>query len=168
MLLALLLTLFADIPIPADQAQRAEADNNPCGSVHKNSGDFESRAMPSLAGQRDRVFTGTAPRVTSADSFESQQSSAERPVRLDGREKIFRTRWMKSASRARPAHGDQNGRERKLVSSDANANQSAHQAVRIEARPARRNHSASNCAEVACAADARAMVTIQIPSQISG
>ena len=87
-------------------------------------------------------------------------------MRFDRLQKIFRAGRLKPASGAWTTDRHQERREGKLISSNTNANQGAHQALRIEARPARRNHSPSNSRYVAFAAETRATITIHVPATI--
>src|SRR5689334_4851844 len=104
-----LLRLFANVNVPANQAQRAKDNSYPCGSIHKVSGDFESRAV---VGSWNRILTGAAPGMTSSDSFHSQKNSAHYPVGFDCLEAIFRASRVKTAARTWSTQRHQKGRNR--------------------------------------------------------
>src|SRR5438105_10524688 len=101
----------------------------------------ESRAT---IDHRNRIVTRAAPGMTSANSFQSEPASPQRAVCFYRLQKIFRTGRLKSTAGTRAAKQSEQRRKRELIKTNKNANESAHQAARIEARFARRNHSASN------------------------
>lgn len=63
---------------------------------------------------------------------------------LDRLQKILRAGGRKPTAAVRSAENGKHRRYNDLIAANKNANECAHQAVRIEARRARRNHSSSS------------------------
>lgn len=72
--------------------------------------------------------------------------------------------WFESTAVAGAAQQTEKRRQRGLVESNCETNHAEHQAVRIEARFARRNHSSSNWRWVADAVVGLAISTIHVPA----
>lgn len=94
--------------------------------------------------RRHGIVTGTAPGLTAANSFQAEPASVKNSVRLDRFQKIRGTSRFESATQAGSTHPGQKRGDRALISADENSNEREHQAARIKARFARRNHSSSN------------------------
>src|SRR5437773_11018106 len=90
---------------------------------------------------RNRIGSSPAPRMTTAQPAQAQPRSAQDSVRLQGLEKINRTRRFKAATGARPAQEREHRRDQQLVAANKKTREKKHQGARIEARSARRNHS---------------------------
>src|SRR5262245_47452486 len=105
--------------------------------------------------------------MTSQQPSQSEITSPQSAVLFDCLQTIFRARRGKSAASTRASEQRKDGRDRNLVAANENAKKDAHQATKIEARRARRNHSSSSARKVSRDARAEAMVTIQIPPRIS-
>src|SRR5438093_1415999 len=101
--------------------------------------------------------------MTPQQSFHSEEGPTPNPVPFDRLRKIFRARGQKTATGIRSAQERKHRRDRYLITANESANERAHQRARIEARPARRNHSSSSACDVSRAARADAIVTIQTP-----
>src|ERR1700730_19169259 len=94
--------------------------------------------------RRDGIVTAAAPGLTTSESFQAEPASARNAVRLNRFQEISRAGRLKATTATRPAQRCQQGRERVLVETNENSNDQEHQAARIEARWARRNHSSSS------------------------
>src|SRR5881394_1758233 len=94
---------------------------------------------------RNRIGSPPAPRVTTAQPAHTQPRSAQDSVRLQGFEKINRTRRFKAATGAWPAQEREYRRDQQLVAANKKTREKKHQGARIEARSARRNHSSFSC-----------------------
>src|ERR1043165_1570979 len=90
------------------------------------------------------IVTATAPGLTTSESFQAKPASARNAVRLNRFQEIGRAGRLKATTGTRSAQQCQQGRERVLIETNENSNDQEHQAARIEARLARRNHSSSS------------------------
>src|SRR5439155_19168069 len=105
--------------------------------------------------------------MTSQQALHSEKAPVPDAVLFDRSQEIFGTRGRKTAAGIRSAEERKHRWNRYLITANENANERAHQAARIEARRARRNHSSSKAWDVSRAARADAIVTTQTPPQIS-
>ena len=107
-------------------------------------------------------MTGSTPWMTSSDPFQAEPAAVKNTVCFHSLQKICGTSWFESATGSgTSAEPGKKRRKRVLIHADKDSNERKHQAARIEARFARRNHSSSSSRYVARAAFGRAIVTIQ-------
>jgi hypothetical protein len=100
--------------------------------------------------------------MTSSDPFQAEPAAVKNTVCFHSLQKICGTSWFESATGSgTSAEPGKKRRKRALIHADKDSNERKHQAARIEARFARRNHSSSSSRYVARAAFGRAIVTIQ-------
>ncbi|MEY2525479.1 MAG: hypothetical protein QOE73_250 [Verrucomicrobiota bacterium] len=114
-----------------------------------------------MISHRHWVIPRTAPRLTACQAFQTQPTSLERTVHLHRFRTIRGATRFESTAHSGSAYPGENGREGALINANKNSNQPSHQAAKIEARFARRNHSSSNSRPETRAAGGRAIVTIQ-------
>lgn len=119
----------------------------------------------------NRVVTVTAPRLTSADTFDSEPAAPEDAVGFHGLKKIGGARWLKAATRAGTSRSVNDRGDEALISADEQADDEFHATGSISgggnksrARLAAFLQSSWSSANVASEARQRAMVTIQTPS----